>query len=158
MAGNLDSYRWEYSPPARWGDFIWARLIDPALRVFGDDELTALRRLRGVMQIVLLLAILPVPASFFWKPSHLLAASGLLFDIAGVLRLFLLEEIEDALAGFTPNKYGNFPSVATRELIMPEDGPYDADSLPISLFYYRKRGILFLFIGFALQFIATIVG
>jgi hypothetical protein len=104
-----------------------------------------------------LLAILLVPVSFFWKPSHLLAASGLLFDIAGVLRLFLLEEIEHALAGFTPNKYGNFSSV-TRELIMPEDGPYDADSLPISLFYYRKRGVLFLFIGFALQFIATIVG
>jgi hypothetical protein len=99
MTSNLDSYRWEYSPPARWGDFIWARLIDPALRVFGDDGLTALRRLRGVMQIVVLLAILLVPVSFFWKPSHLLAASGLLFDIAGVLRLFLLEEIDGTVVG-----------------------------------------------------------
>ena len=82
----------------------------------------------------------------------------MLFDIAGALRLFLLEEIQDALSGFKPNKYGNLPSVAMRELIMPEgSGPYDAESPYISQFYYKKRGVLLLFIGFALQMVGDLV-
>jgi hypothetical protein len=52
----------------------------------------------------------------------------------------------------------NLPSVAMRELVMPEAGPYDADADHISIFYYKKRGILFLFIGFVLQMIGDLVG
>jgi len=147
-------YRWEYSPLARIGNLIWARAVDPTLRFFADDELTAFRKLRGLVQIILLLAILLVPVSFFFIPGHILTASGLLFDIAGVLRLFLLEEIEDSLPEYEPNEYGDVPSVAMRELIMPEtSGPYHADSPAISRFYYKKRGVLFLCVGFVLQLI-----
>jgi len=54
--------------------------------------------------------------------------------------------------------YGNLPSVAMRELIMPEgSGPYDAESPYISQFYYKKRGVLLLFIGFALQMVGDLV-
>jgi hypothetical protein len=82
----------------------------------------------------------------------MITGSGLLFDIAGALRLFLLDEIQDSLSGFKPNEYGNLPSAATRELVMPEaSGPYHAESPHISQFYYQKRGVLFLFIGFLLQ-------
>ena len=73
---------------------------------------------------------------------------GLLFDIAGVLRLFLLDELIDALEPF--KEHENLPSVAMRELIMPEaSGPYTTESHHVSIFYYNKRGVLFLFIGFA---------
>jgi hypothetical protein len=155
----LNAYRWEYSPLARAGDYVWKYAVDPVLRFFADDELALLRRTRMVVQVALSVAILLLPASYFFSPVRLITASGLLFDIAGVLRLFLLEEIERNLVGFKPNEYGNLPSVAMRELVMPEaSGPYHADSPPMSLFYYKKRGVLFLFIGFVLQMISDLFG
>lgn len=153
----MSEYRWEYSSLADWGNYAWKHAIDPALRFYANQDLDFLRRTRGVIQLTLLTAIVFILVSFFFKTSHMLTASGLLFDIAGVLRLFLLEQIEHELAGFKENKYGNVPSVAMRELIMPEaTGPYDADSHHMSLFYYKRRGILFLFLGFVLQFIGDL--
>ncbi len=154
-----NEYRWEYSSLSRFGNFVWTRIVDPLLRTFAGDDLTMLRRLRGLIQVIVLVAALLAALSVAYNPSKLLTTSGLLFDIAGVLRLFLLEELTDALSGFKPNKYGNLPSVAMRELIMPEAvGPYDTTSNYVSLFYYQKRGVLFLFIGFALQLIGGLVG
>jgi hypothetical protein len=154
----LSVYLWEYSPLVRLGNSIWKRFIDPALRKFASDELTFWRRARGLIQIILLLATLLVPASIFYSTAHLLTASGLLFDIAGALRLFLFDEIHDALSGFKENEDGNYPSVAMRELIMPEaQGPYDSESPYISRYYFKKRGVLFLLIGFLLQLIGGIV-
>jgi len=48
-----------------------------------------------------------------------------------------------------------------RESIVPEaSGPYDdAPSSPyVKRFYYAKRGVLFLFLGFVLQMLGDIVG
>ena len=36
-------------------------------------------------------------------------------------------------------------------------GPYDAESEYIHFFYYKKRGVFFLFLGFILQMIATVI-
>jgi hypothetical protein len=156
---SLSGYRWEYSPLAHYGNWIWARAIDPMLQIFADGDLAFLRRIRGVIQIILLTAIVLIVASFRFSPAHLLTASGLLFDIAGALRLFLVEELVEALGGFKQNKARNLPSVAMRELIMPEEsGPYDSDSPYMSNFYYRKRGVLFLFVGFALQMVGDLFG
>jgi hypothetical protein len=152
-------YRWEYSPLARYGNLVWKYGVDPLLQRFANDELTALRRIRGVIQLTILVALILIPVSFFYSPGHILTASGLLFDIAGALRLFVLEEIIHALSGFKENEYGNVPSVAMRELIMPEaSGPYDSSSPYISNFYYKKRGVLLLFVGFALQMIGDLAG
>jgi hypothetical protein len=149
-------YRWEYSLLARSGNAFWVRVIDPLLRVFANDSLTAFRRLRGLIQIILLFALLLLVAAFF-HPRHLFTASGLLFDIAGVLRLFLLEELTVALEPFKERE--NLPSVAMRELIMPEaSGPYTTESPEVSLFYYNKRGVFFLFVGFVLQMVGDFVG
>jgi hypothetical protein len=148
----VPEYRWEYSPLAQSGNIVWKHAIDPALRLFADDSLTLLRRVRGVIQLTLVAALLLIPISFFYNTSHVLTAAGLLFDIAGVLRLFLMEEIEESLSGFKPDKHGNLPSFAMSELVMPEaSGPYDESSSHISFFYYKKRGVLFLCLGFALQ-------
>ena len=116
MFRTLGGYRWDYSGLARLGNSFWKMAIDPLLRTFADGDLTFLRRLRGVIQIILLVAILLIPVSFVYSAGHVLTASGLLFDIAGALRLFLLEELVAALEGFKENKQGNLPSVAMREL------------------------------------------
>jgi hypothetical protein len=102
-------------------------------------------------------ATLMIPVSFFYSTAHMLTASGLLFDIAGVFRLFLLEEVTESLAGFEDRR-DNLPSVAMRELIMPEAEPFDTDAAHVSQFYYRKRGVLLLFIGFVLQLIGDLLG
>jgi hypothetical protein len=152
-------YRWEYSPLARFGNIFWSRVIHPTLRLFADQDIEFYRRIRGVIQITVLVALLLIPASYFYNPARLLTASGLLFDIAGALRVFLLEELTEALAGVKENEAGNLPSVAMRELIMPEAaGPYNAQSPHMSFFYYKKRGVLYLFVGFVLQMIGDLFG
>jgi len=155
----MDEYRWEFSPLAKVGNWFWKTVADPILRAFAADELTLLRRVRGIIQVVLLLAILMLAISPFYSPGHMITGAGLLFDIAGAVRLFVVEEIVRNLAGFKENEFGNVPSVAMRELIMPEaSGPYDATSDLMSQFYYKKRAVLFLFIGFALQMIGDLIG
>jgi hypothetical protein len=112
-----------------------------------------------VIQIIVLSAILLLPISVFYSPSHLLTASGLLFDIARVLRLFLFEEIGTALEHFRETRPDNLPSVAMRELIMPEvSEPYDIESPYIRRFFYKTRAVFFLFIGFVLQMIGDLAG
>jgi hypothetical protein len=149
--------RWEYSPLARLGNSLWEYVIDPILRLLGPDELPLFRRVRGLIQICITVAIVLIPFAFFFHPARLFTAAGYLFDIAGVLRVFLLEELTDAFAPFKERE--NLPSVAMRELLMPEaSGPYTTDSSSISRFLYKKRGVLFLFIGFVLQMIGDIIG
>jgi hypothetical protein len=152
-------YEWEYSPLAKIGNWFWTKAIDPVLCWIADDAYVAFRTVRGVIQLVILFAVIMLVLSPFYKPSHMLTGSGLLFDIAGVLRIFLLEEIDTALEYFRENRPDNLPSVAMRELIMPEaSGPYDADSPFMKRFYYGRRAVFFLFIGFVLQMIGDLVG
>jgi hypothetical protein len=151
-------YRWEYSRLAKWGNWFWVHAIDPTLRyILADDTLVAFRRLRGIIQIILVAAIILLPFAIICWSGHLFTASGLLFDIAGVLRLFLLEELTEALEPFKERE--SLPSVAMRELIMPEAaGPYDTETPHVTRFYYNKRGVLFLFLGFVLQMIGDLAG
>jgi hypothetical protein len=134
------------------------KTIAPLLCAFADDYSSALRRLRGCVQIIVLIASLLIPVSFFYKTSHMLTASGLLFDIAGVLKLFLLEEIDGAVEHYRDK--GRIPSWAMRELIAPEAfGPYEgADASNVKRFYYTKRAVLFLFLGFVLQMLGDLLG
>jgi hypothetical protein len=158
--GKGDRYadRWislGYGFLARWGDWCWAKIVDPVLRSsIGQDDITSPRRMRAAIQLTVLAAVLLLPLALFRNPGHVFTASGLLFDIAGALRLFLLEEIDHQIADVKPNEYGNYPSPVMRELIMPE-GVYirKINDRPISFFYYKKRGVLFLFFGFVLQMV-----
>jgi hypothetical protein len=122
MEDSMSNYRSEYSFLARAGDWLWAYTIDPVLRfAVGGDGLTSFQRIRIAIQLTLLCALILLPLSIFPETrGRMLTASGLLFDIAGTMRLFLLERINHELSGFEPNQYGNYPSVATRELIVPE--------------------------------------
>ena len=154
----LRRFRWEYGPLAKVGDLVWKEIIDPSLRVLAPDEMVLFQRTRGAIQIIVSVAILLLPLAFIWNPSHMLTGSGLLFDIAGALRLFLFDEVTGALKEFTPNKHGNLPSIAMRELVMPEASPFDEGAPWVSNFFYKKRGVLFLFVGFALQMVGDLVG
>jgi hypothetical protein len=147
-------YRWEYSRFAFAGDWLWAKTIDPVLRfMVGGDELSSFQRIRAAIQLTLLCALVLLPLAILPQArGHLLTASGLLFDIAGVMRLFLLERIDHELSKFKANEYDNYPSVAMRELIMPEGVSVPAiNDRHISFFYYKQRGVVFLFVGFVLQ-------
>jgi hypothetical protein len=150
-------YEWEYSPLAKIGNWFWT--IDPLLCLIADYEYSALRAVRGIIQVTLLVAVCFLPLSLFFAPGHMLTASGLLFDIAGVLRLFLLEEIDEALEYLREKRPDNLPAYAMRELIMPEaSGPYDGEAPFMKRFYYSRRAVFFLFLGFALQMIGDLVG
>src|SRR6266478_1402874 len=122
IRGNhMSDFRWEFSSLAQLGDWFWAKAVDPVLRfAVGEDDITSLRRIRAAIQMTVLCAVLLLPVAAFYNRAHLLTASGLLFDIAGALRLFLLEEIDHSIKEATPNEYGNYPSATMRELIMPE--------------------------------------
>src|SRR5258708_3327383 len=96
----FSNYDWEYSPLARVGNWLLTKAVDPVLRSVASDGYSAFRTVRGLIQITILVAIFLLPVGLFYSPGHMLTASGLLFDIAGVLRLFLLEEISAALEHF----------------------------------------------------------
>jgi hypothetical protein len=102
----LDRYRWEYGLLARFGDKCWAKTMDPVLRfVVGQDDITSLQRIRAAIQLTLLVAVTLLPIALFYNTAHVLTASGLLFDIAGALRLFLLEEIDCAFRGIVSTDF-----------------------------------------------------
>jgi hypothetical protein len=155
MSGN---YRWEFGLLAKAGDQLWAKAVDQILvHLVGNDDLSTFQRIRAMIQMTLLVALVLLPISFFYNTSHVLTASGLLFDIAGTMRLFLFERITHEISQFEPNEYGNYPSVVMRELIMPESVSVAAiNDSPISFFYYKQRGVVFLFVGFVLQMIADV--
>jgi hypothetical protein len=54
---SIDGYRWEYGFLARWGDWCWAKIVDPVLRSsIGQDDITSLRRIRAAIQLTVLAA------------------------------------------------------------------------------------------------------
>jgi len=150
----ISDFRWEYGWLARSGDLLWAKIIDPVLKFsVGGDDLTSFQRIRAAIQLTVLAAlILLLLSAFPQSRGHMFTASGLLFDIAGAMRLFLLECIDREISTFKPNEYGNYPSVVMRELIMPEGvSVREINDSPMSFFYYKQRGVVFLFLGFVLQ-------
>jgi hypothetical protein len=139
---------------------VWNVGVSPVLRIFADDDLTLLRRLRILIRLVIVVAFAVLLAAPFFGPGKYVDIAGILFAIAGAARLFLAEEIEKRLAPFNDkNAYPNGPpSVAMQELIMPEAGPYSAEAPGLSRYYYSKRGIILLLFGFTLQLVSAIIG
>ena len=149
----------EYSALAHFGDWIWARLVDPVLLfVLGRDDMTSLVRIRAAIQNILLIAVVLLLVAAFFRSGRMINASGLLFDIAGAARIFVLEEINHTVADDQADEHGNYRSGTMRECIMPEGTrERSINDNYISFFYYKKRGVSFLFFGFLLQMIADIV-
>jgi hypothetical protein len=153
--------------PGGIGDRVWHYGVWPVLRLLARDDLTVYRRLRTLVNVTVIGAIVLVACAvlartFALNPAKLINIAGLMFDIAGVFRLFLFEQIGESLRPFQDEKEypRGPPSVAMRELIMPEAGPYSIESpeSAVAEFWYRNRGVVFLVVGFVLQVIATLMG
>jgi len=155
--------------PSGIGDRVWHYGVwQPFLRLLARDELTVYRRLRTLVNVIVIGAIVLVAfavvlaVAFAVTSAKIVNIAGLLFDIAGVLRLLLFEQIGESLRPFEDEKSypRGPPSVVMRELIMPEAGPYPIESREsaVAEFWYRNRGVMFLIVGFLLQVTATLMG
>jgi hypothetical protein len=92
----------------------------------------------------------------FFHPAKFINAAGITMDIAGAVRLFLIDRIHEATKPFW-NPLGP-PSFAMSELIMPEATLYSDERADYaSRFYYVNRGVFFLALGFILQLIADLI-
>jgi hypothetical protein len=103
IAGNTDFWR---DGAIGVGRRLSILCFDPQS---GQDDITSLRRIRAAIQLTVLAAVLLLPLALFRNPAHVLTASGLLFDIAGALRLFLLEEIDHQIADVNSRNRGCKP-------------------------------------------------
>lgn len=141
---------------------VWRYGVGWWLRLVAHDELQLLRRARAATTIAVFAALLALfYAPFSATPLKLVNIAGIAFDIAGALRLFIAEDVASYLEPFRDEEkypYGP-PSVAMRELIMPEASPYADDEVPhINHALFHKRGVLYLLIGFSLQLLAALLG
>jgi hypothetical protein len=127
----------EYSTLAQFGDWVWARIVDPILlAILSNDNTISLRRIRAAVQITVLVASVLLPIAIFFGSGRLINASGLLFDIAGAARIFLLEEISHSIGDAQLNEHDDYRSATMREFIMPEGTrERSINDNPTSFFY-----------------------
>src|SRR6516165_5348947 len=90
--------------PSGIGDRVWHYGVwQPFLRLLARDELTVYRRLRTLVNVIVIGAIVLVAfavvlaVAFAVTSAKIVNIAGLLFDIAGVLRLLLFEQIGESL-------------------------------------------------------------
>lgn len=128
------------------------------LPLYASDRLTLVRRLRIATKIAVPLTALVTLAGLLLWHGKTVGAAGLIFDVVGVLRIFLDEEWDRIVPGFDDEQAYPFgpPSHIMRELVAdenPEALINDAgeDVPEMSRFYYLRRGLLFLLVGFVLQ-------
>jgi len=93
--------------------------------------------------------------------GKLITISGLMFDISGVIRLFLDDEWKDIVSLFSDTQeypYGP-PSYVTRELFADENVEVSGEEEQGSIkrHYYNKRGFILIMIGFILQLIGIVI-
>jgi hypothetical protein len=146
---------------ATFHEKIWIYFVGPVLGLFAPDEFSFARRARIVPRACVVVATVLLAVAYFTaQPLKLMNAAGILFDIAGAIRLFITEQIDEWLEPFKDEEqypYGP-PSHAMRELIMPEVSPFHERTVPTMYHtYYHKRGILYLLTGFGLQLVATLL-
>jgi hypothetical protein len=107
------------------------------------------------------LAIVLTIAAPFFHFVKMIALGGLMFDVAGVIRLFMDEEWDKLLEHYKDEtKYPNGPpSYITRELFADTnvDVTIDTEEYDVGRYYYYRRGFLLIIVGFLLQALAVII-
>lgn len=142
------------------GEHVWHYGINPLLLLFADNDLAIYRRLRTLVAALIALAGFLLLMSPFFHPAKFINAAGITMDIAGAVRLFLIDRIHEATKPFwNKDDYPlGPPSFAMSELIMPEATLYSDERADYaSRFYYVNRGVIFLAFGFILQLIADLI-
>lgn len=139
----------------------WRFLVRRVLPLFARDRLEIYRRLRRLVGIFVGVAIVLTAAAPFFHLVKMLALAGLMFDVAGVIRLFMDEEWDELLQHFRDEKkypHGP-PSYITRELFADTNVEVTADSeeYDVARYYYYRRGFLLIILGFLMQALAVIL-
>ena|ERR1700722_11287736 len=145
----------------RFQTYIWRFAARKALPLIAKDRLEIFRRLRGLIDLLIWSAIIFTVAAPFFHLIKMLALAGLMFDAAGVIRLFMDEEWSEIIHLFSDQtKYPNGPpSYITRELLaddIPEVAG-DTDQNSVERYFYYRRGFLLIIIGFIWQAAAVIL-
>ena len=132
-----------------------------------SNRLQLIRRTRVCIAACVGLGVLNILLGIGTVNPKYISVSGMLFDIAGLLRIFIDEEWEDLLEPYTEENfpYGP-PSNITRELFADEDPEAlesfnlteDADDVPhIARHLHWRRGIAMILFGFVLQMVGTVL-
>lgn len=140
---------------------IWRFVVRKCLPFLAGNKLEVLRRLRYLATTFVWLAVILTVAAPFLHLVKAIALAGLMFDVAGVIRLFLDEEWDELLQPYRDEKkypYGP-PSYITREMFADTDTNVTADSeeYAVERYYYYRRGFLLIILGFIWQAIAVIL-
>jgi hypothetical protein len=140
---------------------VWRFLVRKLLPIVATSRLQIYRKLRHVANTFVCLAIVLALAAPFFHLVKMVALAGLMFDVAGVFRLFMDDEWDELLQFYKDEtKYPNGPpSYVTRELFADTNVEVAADTEEndISRYYYRRRGFLLIVVGFLLQALAVIL-
>jgi hypothetical protein len=140
---------------------LWRFLVLKCLPILAADRLEIYRRLRTLGSIFVFLAILLAIAAPFVHLVKMIALSGLMFDVAGVIRLFMDEEWDKLLENYRDEKRYPMgpPSYITRELFADTNVEVTANTEEnsVSQYYYYRRGFLLIIVGFFLQATAVIL-
>ncbi|MGV1917090.1 hypothetical protein [Rhizobium sp. 22-785-1] len=139
-------------------------LFARALPAIAGDRLQLVGMFRIIVRVSALIAVLVLVVAVLTLNAKLLVVSGMLFDLAGIARIFIDEEWSDLLSAYTDENaypYGP-PSYVTRELFKDEDpdalGEIPEHHEPMARHFYWRRGLAMVLVGFLLQLIGTVLG
>ena len=139
----------------------WRFIVRRLLPIVAENRLEVFKRLRGLVDLLIWLAIILTIAAPFLHLVKMLALAGLMFDVAGVVRLFMDDEWSEVLEHFADEtKYPNGPpSYITRELFADENPEVagDTDQNSLERYFYYRRGFLLIILGFLWQAVAVIL-
>lgn len=138
----------------RW---FFVRMLPSTVRT-RMDLITLFRRL---VKVSALIGVVLVPAAGVLASPKLLTISGMLFELAGLARIFIDEEWEEITALYASEAdfpYGP-PSYITREMFKDDNpdviGELADDVETMARHLYWRRGLSLVLVGFVLQLIGT---
>lgn len=140
---------------------LWCFLVQRCLPLLAQNRLEIYRQLRRLVSFFVVLATILAIASPFFHLVKMLALAGLMFDVAGVIRLFMDEEWDELLEHYRDvTKYPNGPpSYVTRELFADSnvEVTIDTEEFDVARYYYYRRGFLLIIGGFLMQALAVML-
>ena len=144
---------------------VFRRLLyGRTLPAVAADQLAFARVLRLLIAGMIPISIVVFVSGLVLWRGWVVIVAGLTMNMAGTLRLFLDDEWNSILSNYEDEKqypYGP-PSYVTRELFAddnPEaldEGEPNEDQFMVR-YFYGKRGLIVLFLGFAMGLIGTLI-
>ncbi len=138
---------------------VYGRILPSAVA----NRLELISIFRRLVKLSALIAVIFIAAAILFLSPKLLTVSGMLFDLAGLARIFIDEEWEDITALYSNTDdypYGP-PSHVTRELFRDDNpdaiGEVSEEFETIARHLYWRRGLALVILGFVLQLVGTVL-